>query len=51
MGEVMFRDFIDSISRWFESSLMDRREEYLAQAKTIDEHERRMRETDRWLGP
>jgi hypothetical protein len=47
----MLRHFLDSISRWIVGASLDRREEYLAQAKTIDELERRMRETDRWLGP
>ncbi|QYD71738.1 DUF3563 domain-containing protein [Paraburkholderia edwinii] len=47
----MLRYFLNAISRWFVSASFDRREEYLAQAKTIDELERRIRETDRWLGP
>ncbi|WP_459715253.1 hypothetical protein [Paraburkholderia sp. 2C] len=51
MGEIMLRHFVDSISRWFLSASLEGREEYLAQAKTIDELERRMRDTDRWLGP
>ena len=43
----MLRHFLDAISRWIVSASIDRREEYLAQAKTIDELERRIRETDR----
>ncbi|MFC0577672.1 hypothetical protein [Paraburkholderia solisilvae] len=51
LGEVMLRNFFDSISRWFENSWLERRDEYLASAKTLEELEQRMRDTDRWMGP
>ncbi|CAB3770712.1 hypothetical protein LMG29739_05852 [Paraburkholderia solisilvae] len=47
----MLRNFFDSISRWFENSWLERRDEYLASAKTLEELEQRMRDTDRWMGP
>jgi hypothetical protein len=51
MGNNMLHNFLDAISRWFESSWRQQRDEYLESAKTIDELERRMRDTDRWSGP
>jgi hypothetical protein len=51
MDEIMIRHFLEAISRWIYSASAERREDYLAEAKSIDELERRIRDTDRWLGP
>jgi hypothetical protein len=51
LEEIMLAYFFDAISRWFENSRPERRDDYFESAKTMDEVERRMRDIDRWLGP